>query len=159
MKTKIRIANAGGFWGDDLGVLRRQLEGGEVDYISSDFLAEVTMSILRKQQLKNEALGYVTDFVDQIVDVADLMKSKGVRMITNAGGINPIGCARKILSELEKKGVSLKIAVVDGDNIVDRIDEFYPAKAILKIWIRVMISNRLSRTFKVQMCTWVYLLC
>jgi hypothetical protein len=129
MKTKIRIANAGGFWGDDLGVLRRQLEGGEVDYISSDFLAEVTMSILRKQQLKNEALGYVTDFVDQIVDVADLMKSKGVRMITNAGGINPIGCARKILSELEKKGVSLKIAVVDGDNIVDRIDEFYPNKA------------------------------
>ncbi|WP_321282047.1 acyclic terpene utilization AtuA family protein [Marinifilum fragile] len=132
MKTKIRIANAGGFWGDDLGVLRRQLEGGEVDYISSDFLAEVTMSILRKQQLKNEALGYVTDFVDQIVDVADLMKSKGVRMITNAGGINPIGCARKILSELEKKGVSLKIAVVDGDNIVDRIDEFYPAKANFK---------------------------
>lgn len=132
MKTKIRIANAGGFWGDDLGVLRRQLEGGEVDYISSDFLAEVTMSILRKQQLKNEALGYVTDFVDQIVDVADLMKSKGVRMITNAGGINPIACARKILSELEKKGISLKIAVVDGDNIVDRIDEFYPAKANFK---------------------------
>ncbi|NOU60987.1 acyclic terpene utilization AtuA family protein [Marinifilum caeruleilacunae] len=129
MKTKIRIANAGGFWGDDLGVLRRQLEGGEVDYISSDFLAEVTMSILRKQQLKNEALGYVTDFVDQIVDVADLMKSKGVRMITNAGGINPIGCARKILSELDKKGISLKIAVVDGDNIVERIDEFYPSKA------------------------------
>lgn len=132
MKTKIRIANAGGFWGDDLGVLRRQLEGGEVDYISSDFLAEVTMSILRKQQLKNEALGYVTDFVDQIVDVADLMKSKGVRMITNAGGINPIGCARKILSELEKKGVSLKIAVVDGDNIVERIGEFYPDKANFK---------------------------
>jgi len=132
MKTKIRIANAGGFWGDDLGVLRRQLEGGEIDYISSDFLAEVTMSILRKQQLKNESLGYVTDFVDQIVDVADLMKSKGVRMITNAGGINPIGCARKILSELEKKGVSLKIAVVDGDNIVERIGEFYPGQANFK---------------------------
>ncbi|MBI9059433.1 MAG: DUF1446 domain-containing protein [Labilibaculum sp.] len=132
MKNKIRIANAGGFWGDDLGVLRRQLEGGDVDYISSDFLAEVTMSILRKQQLKNESLGYVTDFVDQIVDVADLMKEKGVRMITNAGGINPIGCARKILSELKKKGISIKIAVVDGDNIIDRIDEFYPAKANFK---------------------------
>ncbi|WP_372751350.1 acyclic terpene utilization AtuA family protein [Labilibaculum sp.] len=128
MKDKIRIANAGGFWGDDLGVLRRQLEGGDVDYISSDFLAEVTMSILRKQQLKDESLGYVTDFVDQMVDVADLMKEKGVRMITNAGGINPLGCARKILSELKKKGISIKIAVVDGDNIIDRIDEFYPAK-------------------------------
>ncbi|RUT79916.1 acyclic terpene utilization AtuA family protein [Ancylomarina longa] len=132
MRNKIRIANAGGFWGDDLDVLRRQLEGGAVDYISSDFLAEVTMSILRKQQLKNESLGYVTDFVDQIVDVADLMKQKGVRMITNAGGINPIGCARKILSELSKKGISLKIAVVDGDNIIDRIDEFYPAAADFK---------------------------
>ncbi|PCH69565.1 MAG: ATPase [Bacteroidales bacterium] len=132
MKDKIRIANAGGFWGDDLGVLRRQLEGGDVDYISSDFLAEVTMSILRKQQLKNESLGYVTDFVDQIVDVADLMKEKGVRMITNAGGINPIGCARKILSELKKKGISIKIAVVEGDNIIERIDEFYPSKANFK---------------------------
>ena len=129
MKNKIRIANAGGFWGDDLGVLRRQLEGGEVDYISSDFLAEVTMSILRKQQLKNEAMGYVGDFVDQIVDVAELMKEKKVRMLTNAGGINPLACARKILSELKHKGVDLKIAVVIGDNIIDRIDEFYPEKA------------------------------
>ncbi len=130
MKDKIRIANAGGFWGDDLGVLRRQLEGGEVDYISSDFLAEVTMSILRKQQLKNEAMGYVGDFVDQIVDVAELMKAKKVRMLTNAGGINPLACARKILSELKKKGVDFKITVVIGDNIIDRIDEFYPDKAM-----------------------------
>ena len=130
MKDKIRIANAGGFWGDDLGVLRRQLEGGEVDYISSDFLAEVTMSILRKQQLKNEAMGYVGDFVDQIVDVAELMKAKKVRMLTNAGGINPLACARKILSELKKKGVDFKITVVIGDNIIDRIDEFYPEKAM-----------------------------
>lgn len=130
MKDKIRIANAGGFWGDDLGVLRRQLEGGEVDYISSDFLAEVTMSILRKQQLKNEAMGYVGDFVDQIVDVAGLMKEKKVRMLTNAGGINPLACARKILSELNKKGVELKIAVVVGDNIIERIDEFYPDQTL-----------------------------
>ncbi|MFT5749716.1 MAG: hypothetical protein ACI93S_000977 [Ancylomarina sp.] len=130
MKDKIRIANAGGFWGDDLGVLRRQLEGGEVDYISSDFLAEVTMSILRKQQLKNEDMGYVGDFVDQIVDVAELMKAKKVRMLTNAGGINPLACARKILSELKKKGVDFKITVVIGDNIIDRIDEFYPDQAM-----------------------------
>ena len=130
MKDKIRIANAGGFWGDDLGVLRRQLEGGEVDYISSDFLAEVTMSILRKQQLKNADMGYVNDFVDQIVDVAELMKAKKVRMLTNAGGINPLACARKILSELNKKGVDFKIALVLGDNIIERIDEFYPDKTM-----------------------------
>ncbi|MFA8436197.1 MAG: acyclic terpene utilization AtuA family protein [Marinifilaceae bacterium] len=127
--NKVRIANSGGFWGDDLGVLRRQLEGGDIDYISSDFLAEITMSILRKQQLKDQSLGYVTDFVEQIVDAAPLLKEKGVRMLTNAGGINPLGCARKILEELTKQNISLKIAVVNGDNIIDRIDELYPEHA------------------------------
>lgn len=131
-KNKLIIANAGGFWGDDLGALRRQLEGGYIDYITSDYLAEITMSILRKQQLKNPELGYITDFVDQITDVAGLMIEKNVRMITNAGGINPLGCARAILSRLSKKGIKLKIAIVEGDNIYGQISEFYPAKVSFK---------------------------
>jgi hypothetical protein len=120
MKEFIKIANAGGYWGDDLNALKRQLTGGEVDYISADYLAEITMSILRKQQLKNPALGYVTDFVDQIVEVADLLIEKKVRMISNAGGINPVGCAKAIY---ERIGTNhpLKIAVVEGDNIMDQI--------------------------------------
>ncbi|MBI9033595.1 MAG: DUF1446 domain-containing protein [Bacteroidales bacterium] len=129
MKDKIRIGNAGGFWGDDLKALRRQLEGGDLDYISSDYLAEITMSILRKQQSRDPKLGYVTDFVDQIVDVAPLLIQKNVRMLTNAGGMNPLGCAREILKRLKPLGISLKIAVVDGDNIVDRIEEFYPTQS------------------------------
>ena len=132
MKNKITIANAGGFWGDDLGALRRQLEGGEIDYITSDYLAEITMSILRKQQIKNPKLGYISDFVAQMTDVAELMLSKKVRMITNAGGINPLGCAQAILAELAKKGVQLKIAIVEGDNIYEQIPNIYPTKANFK---------------------------
>ena len=122
MKEKIRIANAGGYWGDDLHVLKRQLTGGEVDYISADYLAEITMSILRKQQLKNPELGYVTDFVDQIVEVADLLVEKNVKMISNAGGINPVGCAKAIYDRLGADH-KLKIAVVEGDNLMGMIDE------------------------------------
>lgn len=130
-KDFVRIGNAGGFWGDDLHALRRQLEGGPLDYISSDYLAEITMSILRKQQLKNPELGYVTDFIEQIVDVADLLVKKNVTMIANAGGINPLACARKVISELKGK-TKLKIAVIEGDNIVDVMDSWYPDNADFK---------------------------
>jgi hypothetical protein len=128
IKKKVRIGNAGGFWGDDLNALNRQLTGGSLDYISIDYLAEITMSILRKQQLKNPETGYVTDFVNQIVENAALIHEKKVRIVTNAGGINPSACAKKISEQLLKKNIQLKIAVVEGDNIMDKIDEFYPAK-------------------------------
>lgn len=126
MKEKIRIANAGGFWGDDLKVLKRQLEGGPLDYISADYLAEITMSILKKQQNRNPELGYVTDFVDQIEESAELILDKDVCILSNAGGINPEGCAREIQKRLEKKGIQLKIAVIEGDNITDRLNDWFP---------------------------------
>jgi hypothetical protein len=126
MKHTIRIGNAGGFWGDDLNALRRQLEGGQLDYITADYLAEITMSILRKQQMKNPALGYVSDFVDQVDDVALLLKEKKVKLIVNAGGINPVQCAVEIHKRLKAKNVAFKIAVVEGDNIIDELDSFYP---------------------------------
>jgi hypothetical protein len=126
MKSKIRIANAGGFWGDDLSAFRRQLEGGNLDYLTMDFLAEITMSILRKQQLRNSELGYVTDFIDQIEENAVLLSEKGVKVITNAGGINPLQCGKKIIEILNSQNVNLKVAIVDGDNIVDNLAEYYP---------------------------------
>lgn len=113
MKSKIRIGNSGGFWGDDLQAFRRQLESGNLDYLTMDFLAEITMSILRKQQLRSPDLGYVTDFVDQIIENAELIKEKSVKIISNAGGINPIGCANRIISELKKKNISFKIAIIE----------------------------------------------
>ncbi len=130
MKNKIVIGNAGGFWGDDLSAFRRQLENGYLDYLTMDFLAEITMSILRKQQLRNPDLGYVTDFIDQIEENARLIKEKNVKIITNAGGINPIECGRKITEILKNQGVDLRVAVVDGDNIVDNLTNYYPEKEL-----------------------------
>ena len=94
MKSKIIIGNAGGFWGDDLSAFRRQLEGGKLDYLTMDFLAEITMSILRKQQLRNPELGYVTDFVDQIEENARLFEEKNVKII---GADTPKEAVEKIL--------------------------------------------------------------
>lgn len=128
MKSEIKIANAGGFWGDDLSAFRRQLEGGEIDYLTMDFLAEITMSILRKQQLRNPELGYVTDFVDQMEENSKLIEEKKVKVITNAGGINPVKCGQKIIEILNAKNANLKVAIVDGDNIIDDLSNFYPEK-------------------------------
>jgi Acyclic terpene utilisation family protein AtuA len=131
-KKSIKIGNAGGFWGDDLKALRRQLEGGDLDYISADYLAEITMSILRKQNQRNPKLGYVTDFVDQIEDVAELLHIKKVKMITNAGGINPKACAVEIINILNKKNIPLKVAVIEGDNIIDKLEDFYSCEVDFK---------------------------
>ncbi len=117
MKKKIRIGNAGGYWGDDLDALRRQLTGGSLDYITMDFLAEITMSILKKQQLRNPELGYARDFVTQLENCLPLIVEKGVKVINNAGGINPVGLGRQIIALARKQGLPLKVGVVYGDDI------------------------------------------
>ncbi len=124
MKNAIRIGNAGGYWGDDLGALRRQLEGGHLDYITLDFLAEITMSILQKQRTKNPELGYANDFVGQIRDSLPELVKSGTRVITNAGGINPIGLGRRLHALVKEAGAQIKIGVVAGDDILPRLDEF-----------------------------------
>ena len=73
MKRKIRIGNAGGYWGDDLSAMKSQLIGGPLDYITMDFLAEITMSILQRQRQKNSDLGYATDFLSQMDECLDLI--------------------------------------------------------------------------------------
>ena len=123
MKKKIRIANAGGYWGDDLDALRRQLTGGPLDYITMDFLAEITMSILRRQQLSNPEMGYAGDFLSQLQTCLPLIVKKKVKVITNAGGINPIGLGREIVALAQKMGFDLKVGVIYGDDISQRLYE------------------------------------
>lgn len=123
LKKMIRIGNAGGYWGDDLDALRRQLTGGPLDYVTMDFLAEITMSILRKQQLKDPRLGYARDFVTQLETCLPIIAEKGVKVITNAGGINPEGLGRRIRDMVRERGLSLKVGVVQGDDIAGRLDE------------------------------------
>jgi hypothetical protein len=124
--NSIIIGNAGGFWGDDFDAFRKQLEGGKLHYLTLDYLAEVTMSILRKQQLKNPGAGYIPDFVLQVQNNLDLILKNNVKIITNAGGLNPIACGEKILDILKKHHLEekIKIAVIYGDNILPNID-FY----------------------------------
>ncbi|MDX1591631.1 MAG: acyclic terpene utilization AtuA family protein [Balneolaceae bacterium] len=123
VKEKIRIASGQGFWGDLPDAPIKQVKQGPVDYLVMDYLAEVTMSIMQKQRMRNENYGYARDFVDVIEAVLDDIKNRGVRVISNAGGVNPSACKNAILEVAEKKGVSgIKIAVVDGDDILPGID-------------------------------------
>ncbi len=123
MKKKIRIANAGGYWGDDLSAMKRQLIGGKLDYITSDFLAEITMSILQRQRKQNADLGYAVDFLHQLEECLPLICKKKVRIICNAGGINPRGLGRKIIDLARKQGYDIKVGIVYGDDITDSLYE------------------------------------
>jgi len=119
----LRIGNAGGYWGDDPYALRRQVLGPlRVDYISIDFLAEITMSILRKQQARNPDAGFARDFVTQVEPLLETILDKGIRIITNAGGVNPEACAKALFAAAEERGLSLKVAVVSGDDVVPMLD-------------------------------------
>jgi hypothetical protein len=114
----IRIANGQGFWGDWLEAPVRLVEGGPLDYLTLDYLAEVTMSILQKQRKADPALGYARDFPPLIGRIAAQIKNKRIRVIANAGGTNPIACAR----EVRRIAPELKVAIVLGDDILDSLD-------------------------------------
>jgi hypothetical protein len=118
----VRIANAGGYWGDDPHALRRQVRGPlPLDYISIDYLAEVTMSILRKQKGRDPAAGYAADFVAQVEPLLEELLARGTRVITNAGGVNPGACAEALAAAARRRGLRLRIAVVEGDDLAPRL--------------------------------------
>ncbi|MHB8580715.1 MAG: acyclic terpene utilization AtuA family protein [Ignavibacteriaceae bacterium] len=124
MKEKIRIASGQGFWGDLIDAPFDQVTKGNVDYLVMDYLAEVTMSILQKQKNKNPKLGYAKDIPELMKRILPICKEKGTKIITNGGGVNPISCAEAVLDVAKNIGINkLKIAVVLGDDIKDRIDE------------------------------------
>ncbi len=129
MKKLVRVAAGQGFWGDDLDAPRRQAEGGEIDYLMLDYLAEVTMSILQKQKERDPAMGYARDFVGAIESVLPAITDRGVRVIANAGGVNPPACAAAVMEMAKTRGAAgkLKIGVVTGDDLLPRIDELIAA--------------------------------
>lgn len=125
MAKTIRIGNAQGFWGDSIDEPVRMLELGHVDYITMDYLAEVTMSIMQRQKLKDPSRGYAYDFVKFIDRVLPMLMEKGTRVIANAGGVNPEACRDALLQVAKKHGVKgLKVGIVTGDDIMGRLDEF-----------------------------------
>jgi hypothetical protein len=124
VKEYIKIASGQGFWGDLPDAPLEQVKRGKIDYLVMDYLAEVTMSIMQKQRMRNENYGYARDFVNVIENTLDEIKNDGVKVISNAGGVNPVACKDAILKIAKEKGYSgIKVAVVDGDDILPNLDE------------------------------------
>ncbi|HKT08182.1 MAG TPA: acyclic terpene utilization AtuA family protein [Gemmatimonadaceae bacterium] len=120
----VRVASGQGFWGDWLEAPRRQVEGGPVDYLMLDYLAEVTMSILQKQKERDPSLGYARDFIGAMESVFPAVAQRGVRVVANAGGVNPAACAAAVRQAARTALVSpnIRIGVVTGDDLLPRID-------------------------------------
>ena len=129
MSKVVRVAGGQGFWGDWPEAPRRQVEGGPVDYLMLDYLAEVTMSILQKQKERDPNMGYARDFVGAMESVLPAVAERGVKVIANAGGVNPQACAAAVQDMATKAGRAgaLKIGIVTGDNLLPRIDELLAA--------------------------------
>jgi hypothetical protein len=115
----IRIANGQGFWGDWLEAPVRLVEQGPIDYLALDYLAEITMSIVQKQKNEDPKLGYARDFPPLMGRLAKQLRDRGVKVVANAGGVNPIACAQ----EVRRLAPDLKVAVVLGDDIYPNIDQ------------------------------------
>ena len=116
----IRVGNCSGFYGDRLSAMREMLSGGELDYLTGDYLAELTMLILGKDQLRDPSLGYARTFVTQVEECLGLALEKGVRIVANAGGLNPAGLAARLGEVATGLGLSPRIAWVEGDNLAPR---------------------------------------
>ncbi|MBZ5625875.1 MAG: DUF1446 domain-containing protein [Acidobacteriia bacterium] len=116
----IRIANGQGFWGDWLEAPVRLVEQGPIDYLALDYLAEITMSILQKQRQAEPNLGYARDFPPLVARISRRIRERGVKVVANAGGVNPVACAREVV----RLAPGLKVAVVLGDDVFPRLDEF-----------------------------------
>ncbi len=119
----IRIANGQGFWGDSPDAPLEQVRRGPIDYLTLDYLAEVTMSILQKQRSRDPEAGYARDFVEVVDRVLPDLVSKNVRLVANAGGLNPEACRRAVLEVAKRQGLNVPVATVSGDDITGRIEE------------------------------------
>ena len=129
----VRIANGQGFWGDNVDAPLELLRGGPIDYLGMDYLAEVTLSIMMRQKLKNPRTGYATDFIDFIRRALPELVTKNVRVVTNAGGLNPRACREQVFAVARELGVvGLRVGVVEGDDILPRLSELVSSGHPLK---------------------------
>src|SRR5215813_3984127 len=126
MKEMVRVASGQGFWGDLLTAPVDQVRGGPIDYLMLDYLAEVTMSIMQKQRARDPQAGYARDFVSLMREILPDCVEKNIKVLSNAGGVNVTGCAEAIRDTAQDLGLSgkVKIGVVTGDDILDRLDDF-----------------------------------
>ncbi|HZJ43137.1 MAG TPA: acyclic terpene utilization AtuA family protein [Pyrinomonadaceae bacterium] len=126
MKESVRVAAGQGFWGDLLDAPVRQVEGGPIDYLMLDYLAEVTMSIMQKQKARDPNAGYAKDFIPLMRRILSTCVERDIRVTANAGGVNVRGCANAVRDVARELGLAgkLRIGIVTGDDILTRLDEF-----------------------------------
>ena len=114
MKDIIRIGNGQGFWGDSIDAPVKLAKGGQLDYLTLDYLAEVTLSIMQRQKLKNPNDGFARDFIDLVQRILPEIQDDSLKVITNAGGVNPQACRERLLKISDNK---IRIGVIQGDDI------------------------------------------
>ena len=118
MTDVLRIANCSGFYGDRMAAAREMVEGGPIDVLTGDYLAELTLMILLKDRLRDPDLGYARTFLRQLEEVAVACKERGIRIVVNAGGLNPAGCARAARALYDRLGVRAAVAHIEGDDLM-----------------------------------------
>jgi Acyclic terpene utilisation family protein AtuA len=133
MKT-IRIANGQGFWGDSLEAPVHLVERGPIDYLTLDYLAEITMSIMQKQRSRDPRLGFAHDFVGVMARILPRCVERNIKVVANAGGVNPQSCAAAVAEVARKLGLSgkIRIGIVAGDDIMARLDDLIAGGVGLK---------------------------
>ena len=139
MTPAVRIGNYSGFYGDRLAAMREMLTGGELDYLTGDYLAELTMLILARDRAKSPDRGYAKTFLVQLEECLGLALDRGVRIVANAGGLNPAGLAQAVRELADRLGLSVRVAHVEGDDLLPRAEELgfgtpLAANAYLGAW-------------------------
>lgn len=122
----IRIANCSGFFGDRLSAAQEMVEGGPIDVLTGDWLAELTMLILHKSRQRQADAGYASTFLTQMEQVLATCVERGIKVVSNAGGLNPAGCAEAVRSLGARLGVPVRVAHVEGDDLLDRVEGLRP---------------------------------
>lgn len=122
-KPVLRIANCSGFYGDRLSAAREMVDGGPVDVLTGDYLAELTLLILWKMKQKDSELGYARTFLTQMEDVLGTCLDRGIKIVTNAGGLNPAGLAVRMRALADSLGLQASIAHIEGDDLLAILPE------------------------------------
>src|SRR5687767_12922580 len=130
----IRIANGQGFWGDSLQAPIELVRRGPIDYLTLDYLAEITMSIMQKQRAKDPRSGYARDFVAMIEQILPDLVEKNIKVVANAGGVNNAACRDAVVEVARRAGYvgRVKIGIVEGDDIMHRLDDYIARGVELK---------------------------